>query len=263
MEWTCEFKNKKKTITVGERFLLECQGESINLKSPLQIEFLDDKVKSHSLKVLEVKKKDPTSLTLEATSYRTGDFDHPFQISDGETSIPVKNLKFSVSSVLIQGPEQNPYPPIGPFFIRESMTAFYSLFFVGFLIFICLAELTRRFVKRTLFIKEIRKKIRNNKPSEIFIKTLRLISSLENPSIKDLDMAFQDFFESEFLIPCKNKPLKKIMKSFKLFYPRLYKKEASRILQILKSLKPLGKKKKALIKTSLRSKALLLIWSLI
>ena len=127
-QWKCHFKKMPEAITVGDPLLLACDGEiPVSLKKEkLFIRFLQSENK-YKLYILEVVHLDSLSAELIVTSYRTGDFQENFFITDGEREVFVEGLQFSVKSLLPQSP-LSPHPPLWSLVHFFTFVLFY---FVG------------------------------------------------------------------------------------------------------------------------------------
>ena len=231
-KWNCQFNSPPKSITVGEKLTLLCHGEqSLPLKDSIRIVSLDKKP-LYSLYVLKTLKKKASFLTLEVASYRTGVFNSPFFITDGEQNLMVKNLSFAVKSVLKKPKEETePYGPFGPF--NPALPLWYI--FVGIVILSCLIACISvffyRIFKRKKFILTLLKRKTYLNPSKFFILHLR---QEKTNSIKRLEFLFKTFLEDFLKIPAIQKSSKQIMKNIKRHRYQMYKTQGQNLHQILK-----------------------------
>ncbi len=231
-------KKAPKKITVGDKFLLICDGESPSgLKPPVHIEFFNEKdnYSLHVLKSLDIK---DYYLAMEVVSYRVGHFQSPFIITDGHRRLVIDNLSFTVHSVLTnkKGPIK-PHGRIGPVKSWPSNNIFKIInivLFFGFTIY--MLNYLYRFFKRKSFIQKVIKRESHQNPSKFFV--LRLRRQKNNPphQIKELQQSFKIFLEDLFLIPTTERNTYQIMQSLKAFHPLVYKKEGSALRQILDEL---------------------------
>lgn len=235
--WFCQFKEDIQSITVGSPLILLCDGKA--LEAPLKAEslFIQTREK-YSLAILETLKTEKGFLALKVTSYRTGSFEPPFYITDGEQAVRVENLSFQVQSLLTEK-DKEPYPAFGPF-MTETPYMLFSVF--SFICFVSLLGLFfYRLFKRIQFIKKILKKKRLQ-PAKAF--SLRLRGENETgeeaeaneraKAIMNLEKFFRIFLEEELFLPAQNQKIKRIMENLKKYQPKIYKKSGLRIKWLLK-----------------------------
>ena len=251
--WQCHFKNLPKTITVGKKFNLFCDGETKKVfKPPLKIEFFN-KNHNYSLYVLDTVDIGDNFFILDLTSYRTGTFNHPFKITDGVESLEVKDLSWTIQSVIQETKKSpKPYSHFGPFyptppiiylfFLSLSAICFLSLIFV----------FLKRFIKRKRFLKKVLKRKTHLHPSKSFILGLRGITNLN--SQKKLEDLFKTFLEDKFLIPAHNQTTAKILKNLKKYHFLTYQKAGQDIKQVLNEFLALNQKEEYNQKTFLKLK---------
>ena len=244
-KWQCQFKDPPKSITVGDKLLLLCDGEARkNLQKPIRIEFLDGK-RNYSLHVLKTLRTEERFLALEVTSYQTGAFNHPFKITDGKQSLVIDNLSFAVQSVLKETKKQpKPHGSFGPFKpplpIPHLTAILLTLLFAtgAFLIFL------NRAIKRKKYIQKILNRKTYFNPSKSFILGLRQKTKNSDYSGQKLEELFKQFLEDLFFIPAIDKTTEQIMKSLKQYHFPVYKKEGPDLRQLLNELSSLNQKTK-------------------
>ena len=232
--WFCQIKGAVRSITVGDKLILLCDGESkVSFKKEqLSIEFLNpDHV--YSLVLLEVLESENNFLVLKAAPYRTGSFEHPFYISDGEQFVKVENLSFEVQSLLTDK-DTKPADPFGPFFINTGFIVYFLFFTLCFII--GLFVFFYRFFKRTRFVKKIFKRESYSNPSQAFIVGLRRDHESVEDLFENLEIRFKIFLEDCFLIPVHNQKTKSIMKQLKKYHPLVYQNSAGSIRRVLNEL---------------------------
>lgn len=233
--WQCQFTNAPKEITVGQKLTLLCNGSKKTLfKQPLQIRFLD-KEQLYSLHILKTLKQEDNHLLLEVTSYRTGLFQSPFFISDGEKEVLVEGLSFSVQS-LLKGEKQpvQPQGPFGPF--KSPLPVWYrasASFSFLFLISLLLLLLYRWFQRKT-FLQKVAERKSYLSASKSFISGLRKQTEDSPQYLQKMEELFKVFLEDCFLIPALGKSTKEFMKHFKRQYHSIYIKEGRSLERILK-----------------------------
>ena len=214
-KWFCYFDFfKKDPITVGDVLILLCDGtEPANFSGKhLRIELLPtgqeepfDPYKKYSLYALENMKLEKNNIGLYVGIYRTGDFNHPFIITDGTEKVFVDNLSFRVESVLQKTKDgMKPEGPLGPFDFSSPLSWHPILIFV--LLFLSWSALfIRGKWKRNQLINKIKNRLKEKKlkPSKIFFHSLRESEYLKKHSVQKLEQAFKLFLENLFFIPTK------------------------------------------------------------
>ncbi len=108
------------TLTVGEPFMLTCQGpEAAGID--VQASALElPKEQQYALRVLKNLGMDAHKVTFVVTSYSVNPSGHQFQnifLADGKTRIALDGITFKVKSVITKenNPKNQPFPPWGPF----------------------------------------------------------------------------------------------------------------------------------------------------
>ena len=228
--WFCQFKEERESITVGTPLILLCDGEPLEtpLKTDnLSIQFLETKY-NYSLVLLKNLKIEKGFTALKVTSYKTGFFNSPFYITDGEQFIKIENLSFQVQSVLTEN-DKEPYPPFGPF-LTETPYFLFSIFSMSCFLLL-LGMFFYRFFKRTRFVKKVSRK--SLTPSKAFnLKLRQEAGDLKNTMIH-LEKNFRTFLEEQLLIPAKDQKIEQITKNLKKYHPKFYKKSGAKIKQLL------------------------------
>ena len=235
--WQCKFKNPPKQITVGQKLLMLCEGESkTTFKRPVHIEFVNNK-DNYSLHILKTLNKDDYFLALEVTSYRTGTFQSPFIITDGEQSLIIKDLSFSVQSVLKAEQKQaKAHGPFGPFKPPLPLWYFATMIFVLSCLCACIFIFLNRLFKRRKFIQKILNRKPDLSPSKSFILGLRKQKTDSIPPVKNLEQLFKVFLEDLFFIPAVGQTREQIMKHLKKYQYPAFKREGQALRQILNEL---------------------------
>ena len=136
-------------------------------------------------------------------SYRTGKFESPFIITDGEKKLIVEDFSFSVQTVLgeVKQPLLQPHGPFGPF--KPPLPLWYlSIMTLTFsFLTACIFIFFNRFFKRRNFIQKVLKRKTYLSPSKFFILHLRNYKGDTHHSIKNLENLFKIFLEDLFFIP--------------------------------------------------------------
>ena len=239
-KWQCSFNKPPEKITVGQKLLLLCRGDkAVSFKDSLRIEFLDNS-QLYSLHILKALKKEDHFLALEVSSYRTGKFNSPFIITDGEKKLLIEGFSFSVQSVLSETKKPvQPHGPFGPF--KPPLPLWYlsamTLVFLGLMS--CLFIFFNRFLKRKNLIQKILKRKTYLSPVKFFILSLRKYKKDTPDAIENLERSFKIFLEDLLFLPAVNKTNEQIMNFLKRYHRQFYKKEGQKIRQVLNELSSL------------------------
>ena len=113
----CFFKDTS-SFTVGEIKELTCQGAiPLSLSASPKIAFLDP-AHQHSLKILGTSFASGNKIVFRVTGYQPGDYQNVhFQIIDKTTSLYVKNLSWTIPSILTNKETASMHPPYGPWLV--------------------------------------------------------------------------------------------------------------------------------------------------
>lgn len=241
-KWSCVILNQPEKLTVGEKFSISCQGlEPVTFKNPQIV--LPEQKDNYRLYVLKGFQKDLKSLKLQVVSYRTGAFENiPFIITDGENSVSVDGLFFSVESVLPEKPI-NPHPAFGPW---KTPYPFWWLSLSGITLLSLLAGLLifgNFFLKRKAFIRKIQNRRGEFLPSKQFINSLRKLDLESSSYIAHLSRFFRIFLEDLLFIPVLEHPPLIVLKYLRKYNNPLYKSHGDRIKALLNEMDTLKHKK--------------------
>lgn len=240
-KWNCATTEKLKELTVGEKFIISCEGlKPLTFNENIKI-ILPQKKDSYRLYVLKTLKKSSQSLDLQVVSYRTGTFNRPFIITDGKNSVSAEGLSFSVESVLSNN--SKPHPPFGPW--QNPWPLWYlsswGLSFV--LLLVATFFFGRAFLKRKNFIEKINSRKGSDSPSKNFARNLRK-KDIANPEyIKELEKLFKTFLEDLLLIPAYEKPPFIILRSLKKYNKVLHKSHGKKLKALLNEIEEFKNKK--------------------
>lgn len=219
------------STTVGERFLLECQGDfpAFDLKTlELRLEAAD----KYKLKLLRAQKESNSSMRFEVLSDQVGRHSlRAVQLIDAQSSAVIPELTFEVRSVQDpQAPVQEPYGPLGPFglmipwFYWVGLLAILSS--VGILVF----SLVYRKLQRRKLMQQILAKASAASPESELFSTLRAFQRqsdfLLNPenkvsaeqaqtSLETLKSAYRLFLSREYMIPASAWPTSRTLRILK------------------------------------------------
>ena len=231
-QWKCQIEKPPSLINVGDELIMSCDGdEPVQLASPLQIQPLNGD--PYSLVALETVNIEKHFLALKFVSYRTGEFNSPFIITDGERELLIKDgISFHVQSVL--GPKDALFGPIGPFkpemLLGFSPVLGLSLFGAGLVFFIVFLI---RLLKRKLFIRKVMKRGHCLQPDKAFVLALKSKKNLDQAELGGL---FKAFLEDKFFVPALNLKTKRIIKKLKKEHPLIYKKDGAFVRRVLDEL---------------------------
>lgn len=233
-KWQCQLNPIPKQITVGQKLNLFCKGETaVSFKQELSIQW-KEQGSPYSLHILKAIKQEKNFLVLEVTSYRTGLFNSPFFISDGEKKVLVENLSFSVQSVLSEKKQPiSPHGAFGPF--KDPLPLWYwlSLSLSFLFLAVCVFLFIRRLWKKNKLIQKVINRKTYLQPSKFFVQGLRKKEDGSPDYTKHIEKLFKIFLEDLFFIPALNTNHKNIMKHLKKQNKQIYKKEGEAIRQVL------------------------------
>ncbi len=108
------------SLTVGEKFVLDCQGPEVAGINASASTIELPKEQQYALRILKNLGMDSHKASFVATSYSVNPGGHQFQnlfLSDGKSRIALDGIKFKVKSVITKenNPKNEAYPPWGPF----------------------------------------------------------------------------------------------------------------------------------------------------
>lgn len=114
--WNCrvEGKPKDQQWTVGEVFILNCEGPTTEILST-KLSFKEEGKSGYELRVLKVDKLSDNALIMQATSYvpTQHNFNKLFLLDQGTEVVKIEPFALSLKSV-IKDPKQKLIGPIGP-----------------------------------------------------------------------------------------------------------------------------------------------------
>ena len=217
-QWECQITSPpqvpEKGYTVGEVFTLSCQGSEIELEEPIQLKWPEDK--EYSIVLLKKLELTKTKIAYEATSYRTGNNEHPFlDFVDGANKGFISQpLKISVGSVMPQPPPESPYGPVAPFYMGWPVWLFFSALIIVTVILGWGVLYLRRRLQRKKLEKNIRKflsplgsyhqfskDIRKLRSGVLFSERYQWTAQQVETYLVQLDEHFRMFLLREFTVP--------------------------------------------------------------
>lgn len=217
------------SLTVGQVFNLNCQGEMSELKTE-QLDLKLDAKDKYKLKLLKAEATPDKKLILKVTSYQVGAQQiQAAQLVDGEHSLTLNPLQFEVKSVIDpQDPPAGPYGPVGPFDL--SIPAIYWWGLGIFIAAVILAIVTKIIfkLKRKALMEELVRFETHLTPYNQFHQTLRRLQreyrfftgievSAEEIQkfIIDIDQTVRIYIGRSQKIPTLKVPARRIFKEFK------------------------------------------------
>ncbi len=222
--WSCTANNPTvggvaggpldRPITVGEKIVLVCEGDSANLK-PDQLRLELRKEEKFSLKILETQSLEPNKGIFTVTSYKVGDGEiKGVVLTDGTLRVALNNVKFSVSSVIdpMQNPEGKPYLPSQPVGLLLPTYVWFVLAAVVALIGLILLNAFQKSAQRRRLLRELSLHGSALSPYQLLNKEMRTLTRTYQATtawtpetaekfISELERAFRWFLTREFVIP--------------------------------------------------------------
>ncbi|MEZ0393245.1 MAG: hypothetical protein ACAH59_13580 [Pseudobdellovibrionaceae bacterium] len=111
--------SEAKTLTVGQVFYLNCEGEWPALQKK-SLELRLEEADRYKLKLLDFEFTSKTEAQLKVTSYKVGQHQlKAVQLVDSENSVVLSDLDFTIQSVMNpQQPVTEPFGPFGPLALK-------------------------------------------------------------------------------------------------------------------------------------------------
>jgi hypothetical protein len=201
-------------ITVGEKVVLVCEGDSANLKQD-QLRLELRKEEKYSLKILETQSLEPNKGIFTVTSYKTGEGEiKGVVLTDGTLRIALNNINFSVSSVIdpMQNPEGKPYMPSNPVGLLLPTYVWFALAAIIALIGIIVLSAFQKSAQRRRLLRELSLHGSALSPYQLLNKEMRALTrSYQSAAswtpetaekfISELERAFRWYLTREFVIP--------------------------------------------------------------
>ncbi len=121
-------------ITVGEKFLLKCEGDEVQF-NPAQLSLELPQEQQYQLKLLKNLGVDSHKASFVATSYVAGEKPAEFKnifLSDGKSRVALDGVSFTVKTVITQqnNPKHEPFGPTGSFGVSYPLWFWLSFAFV-------------------------------------------------------------------------------------------------------------------------------------
>lgn len=230
-QWDCRLpeKDPEKEITVGDRLILTCSGyDEIASGGTYELKLLPEQ--DYFLKILAVKKDNPTLKKFEVTPYKAGQGSLPvIFLREGEEAFQSLVYDLDVATVIKSKKDMKAVPPdMGIFIYNSVYVGGYSIpveLVGGFLILVAIIILSiRASIKRVKKAGEYRSVVAQSKYDDPFMDLNLEIRDLQNTAspqkfIDDFDKILKKFlfrvFSENITIKDKAEIVKKL-KSFKM-----------------------------------------------
>ncbi len=220
-------------ITVGRKFILECQGDfPKNFKPEVwPIEFGENQ-NPHSIKILSANFISPEKLQLEVTSYLPGSQQfQPLKFKLGEEKVDLGKVTFEVQSVIENKEEK--VEPFGPVALAMSwpLALWLTLALILVVAGTAIGLRLRTYFQRKNLIEELRKHdsaltplaevhklYRHWRREKSFFYEEEVESAILSEFHKEVDQAFRLFLTRTFKVPALKWTDRKILKDIKKYH---------------------------------------------
>ena len=227
-------------LTVGEQFVLTCQGPDAAGIDPAGSTLELPKDQQYALKVLKNLGMDSHKAIFVATSYLVNPKGHQFPnifLTDGKVRIALDGITFKVKSVITKenNPKNEPFPPWGPFGFAYPVwiwmgVAVLLVFFSSFGI-----EKFFQIRRRKKFLKLLASNPPVLSAYHQFSKDLRHLgrenlrpvsfdSLVAKKFVDELGAIFRWYLSRTLLFSCFDLSATQLLKQTRLRYPDLFKK---------------------------------------
>jgi hypothetical protein len=224
-------------ITVGQKFLLRCDGPPVALsKEALRLEL--PKEQRYSLRILETRSLVETQGDFIATTWVGGDqkLEH-IALTDGTKRVSLGPLEIKTSSVITQekNPENKPFAPWGAQALAWPMYIWTAITIVLAVVALAVWLVVRRSMRRRRLLLELKNHASALSPVNQFNKDLRKItkqiplgstsweSQQSQGYFKELDEAFRWFLARELVVPALRERPRAVVKTVKKTDPKIHK----------------------------------------
>jgi hypothetical protein len=188
VQWTCEIRTLNadgtmgggltKPLTVGEKFLLACEGPSIDSldlqKQGLELEIPKDQ--RYDMRLLQIRELGSARGEFIATSWKIGQhkLDNPI-LTDGRKRLGLGTVDLPIGTVIDEqkNPEHKPFPPIDPVALAWPLWVWLILLVLVGAIVGATVWQWRRVARRRRFLKLLEQNQVASKPYFHFNKELR------------------------------------------------------------------------------------------
>lgn len=228
--------NATEGLTVGEIFYYSCNGDWPKI-SPKTVELRLDKENLYKLRLLNLEFKSSNEARLTVTSYEVGQHKLPaVQLVDGENSILLGDLQFTVKSVMDpQNPAKEPLGPLGPFHLMLAPIYWISVL-IGVLLILSYVgnRIYQRRQKKKLLAKMEIDQYSQSPLNQFYATTRKLLRSTgisdgeelssekKQQYILDLEKSLNLYVARKYLIPTDYWKPRRISGDLKRNYPDIY-----------------------------------------
>ncbi len=235
-------------ITVGRKFILDCQGEFPKTFKPeaWPIEFAENQ-NPHSLKILSSNFISPEKLQLEVTSYLAGNQQfQPLKFKLGEEKVDLGKVNFEVQSVIEKQEAQ--VEPFGPMVLAMSwpLTLWLSLGLIVVVIATAIGLRLRTYIQRKNLIEDLRKHdsalsplaevhklYRHWRREKSFFYDEESSAEILSEFQKEVDQAFRLFLTRTFKVPALKWTDRKILKDVKKYHPQTFESQGFELKKLM------------------------------
>lgn len=227
LECRVQTAEEGKELTVGDRFLLSCQGSVPEFKLDA-LELRVDEKDKYKLKLFRAEKKEG-GIDLQVTSYVVGQHQiKAAQLVDESSSAVLSDLAFTVASV--QDPQQPQQKPFGPF----GAVHFFPWLFLILALIVVFSALAPFVVigfakrKRRKLMDEVNKQVfqyaafpelhrllRQSQRRYLFLSDPRVPGEPKDRenAFQEIDTAFTIYLSREFNVPVRKWPLRRTLRT--------------------------------------------------
>ncbi|MBX3023181.1 MAG: hypothetical protein KF799_16015 [Bdellovibrionales bacterium] len=260
--WSCLFSDTGTPLTdltVGTPFAMKCRGD-IPVEwsaEPLKVTFPKPEG-DYSLAVLKVGKLDAKDAELIVTGYKAGKHVPEYvRIVQGEKGFEVAKPEWEIKSVLKQGEQPQPFPPLGPFFIPFPMWVIGVALLLLAIVVYAVVRFVRRFNQRRRMLEDLKRHRTALSPLHQFYRDARVLRKRLN-AVKateelkgisaDLDREFRLFVLRSFQIPTLDWSDSEILKDLRKRHRSVYQRAADPLKKTLRELVRLRAQENVLLK---------------
>ncbi len=260
--WTCSLNQASldekpiaplnKPLTVGEKFILTCEGESVTLVEET-LGLSVHKEDQYTVKILRIQQLSENKAVFTATTYKVGENDlQRAIITDGSRKVALDGIKFSVSSVI--DPKENPegkmYAPATPVALAWPLWIWITLAVIGFIVLAWVLRILQLSARRRRFLAELNSHGTHLTPYNQFNKDMRELNrhypiakpkdwneTVAGPFIDKLNDCFQWYLAREFAYPTMNRSPRAVLGDLKTKDKRAHKLVAVDLRMALRELR--------------------------
>lgn len=247
VQWSCETsqidpKTGQATeqptgqLTVGQKFLLTCEGPPVQLNAQKLTMELPKELK-YALRLLQTKSLGETKAEFVATTYMVGDmkFQNPV-LTDGTKRVGLGQFELNTATVIdpAKNPEGKPYGPWTPVQIDWPVVVWVSFGILAVAIGTVIGLAVRRSIERKRLLAQLEKHATALSPYNQFNKDLRKLnrqltatktwtSEASGQFFNELNESFRWYLARELIVPAIDSGPSWILRSIRKADPELYK----------------------------------------